>query len=78
MKPVGKDFNQLAKINPPIGDIIKNGFAAIALILYIADFHVKIQVGGNLPRQNHGFIFQRNGLFPFFNVHGAGMTVDFP
>ena len=70
-------LNQGAEIHPVVGDIIEDGFGLVALVFHVADFHVQVKVGGNLPGAYHRLVFQGDGLFPLFNVVGLRLAVDF-
>ena len=48
LKHIGKHLDELAEIDALIGNIIEYGLIAVTLILHVADFHVQMQIFGNL------------------------------
>jgi len=76
VEPLGEDLDQLAEIDALVGDVVEDGLDLVALILHVADLHVQSHVGGDLARGDHRFVLQGDGLLPFFDVVGLGLTVD--
>ena len=76
MKGVGQDLDETAEINACIGNVVEDGFVAIALIFDIADFHVQLQIFGNLSTLNHRAVFAAACLFPLVDVGRTCFTVD--
>ena len=72
---LSKDFYQLAKVNPLVGNVVEDGLVAIALIFHIAYFHVKMQTFGNLPRFDHGFLLFGFGFLILFHVRFTHFTI---
>ena len=69
-------LDELAEVHTLVGNIVEDGFVAVALIFHVADFHVQSQVLGNLPALYHGTVLTAFGFVIFLHVHGFGNTVD--
>ena len=73
---LGQHLDELAEVDPFVGDVVEDGLVAIALILDVADFHVEVQVLGNLAGPDHGVVLLGLGLFELLEVVGLGLAVD--
>ena len=73
---LGKHFDQLAEIHAFVGDVVEDGFVAVALIFHIANLHLKSQVLGYLAGFYHGLMLVGFRLTVFVHVHVAGFAVD--
>ena len=76
MKGVCQYSYQLPEVHPIVGYIIKNGFVAVALVFYIANFHVEPEFFGNLTGTQHGVVLAGFGFLVFIKIHGTGFTVN--
>ena len=76
MERIGKHFDELAEVHALIGNVIEYGFIAVALILYVANFHVEFETFGDLARLNHSVVFASLGFLEFFDVGRLGFAVD--
>ena len=72
----GQHFNQLAKIDPLVGNVIEDGLITVSLIFDIADLHIQMQIFGNLTGSNHRIMLFRLSFFEFFQVIGFGFPID--
>ena len=72
----GKHFDELAEIHTSISDVIEDGFAAVALIFHVADFHLQAQVFGNLAGTYHSVVFPALGFLVFLDVCGFGLSIN--
>ena len=77
VETLGKDLNQLAEIDSFVGNVVEDSLDFIALILHVANLHVKPHIGGNLARENHRLMLQGDGLLPTLDIVGLGLAVDF-
>ena len=73
---LGEDLYQLAEIDAFVGDIVEYGLDLVALVLHVADLHVQSHVGGDLPRLDHGLVFEGDRLLPALDVVGLGLAVN--
>lgn len=71
-----QDLDEFAEIYALVGDVVEDGLLPIALILYVADFHVQLQVFGNLARAYHGVLLFGFGLLVLLEVGRTCMAVD--
>ena len=76
METLGKDLDKFAEIDTTLGDVVEDSLDLVALILHVADLHVKTHFGSNLTRLNHRVVLQGDSLLPTLNVVGFGLTVD--
>ena len=78
MKFLGKHFDEFAEVHTGIGNVVEDGFVAIALIFHVANFHIELQVFGNLSGANHRVLLAGLGFLVFLEVNGAGLAIDAP
>ena len=76
VEPFGEDLDQLAEIDPLVGDVVEDRLDFVALVLYVADLHVEPHLGCDLTRGDHCLVFEGNGLLPTLDVVGFGQAVD--
>ena len=72
----GQHLDELTEVDAGIGNVIKDGFVAVALIFHVADFHIQIEFLGYLAGTYHGVLFQRFGFLVLLDVSGACLAVD--
>ena len=76
MEGIGKNLDEFAEIDTTVGNVVENGFVAVALILDIADFHLKLKVFGDLASTQHGVILSRLGLVILLHVGRTCLAID--
>ena len=76
LEDVGQHLDELAEIDASVGDIIENRLIAVALILYIADFHIQPEFGCNLAGAYHRVGLARLRLFEAFKVGSLRFAED--
>ena len=73
---LGQHFDQLAEVHAFVGDVVEDGFVAVALIFHVANLHLKTQVFGYLAGFYHGLMLVGFRLTVFVHVHVAGFAID--
>ena len=76
MEGLSKHLDELAEVHTPVGNVVENGLAAIALILHVANLHLETEVEGNLARLNHRLMLAALGLGILLHIHGTCLAVD--
>ena len=76
MESVGQHLDELSEVDTCVGNVIENGFVAVALVFDVANFHLQFQFLGNLSRANHRLVFATFRFLEFFEVGLSGLTVD--
>ena len=76
MESLGQHLDELPEVDTLVGDVVEDGFVAVALILHIAYFHLQSEVFGYLPALYHGVVLATFGLVVFVHVHRFGYAVD--
>ena len=76
MESFGKDLDKLAEVYTLIGDVVEDSLNLVALILDIANLHIKTHIRSNLSRCNHRLVLQSYGLLPLLDVVGACLAID--
>ena len=76
MEGFGQHLDELTEIHASIGDVVEDGFIAVALILDVANLHLQTQVLGNLAAADHRLVLARLGLLVLLHIHGAHLAVD--
>ena len=71
-------LDELAEVDAPVGYIVEDGFVAVALVLYVAYFHLQSQVLGYLAALDHGGMFASLGLTELLHVNGTRNAIDAP
>ena len=71
---VGQHFDELTEVNALIGNVVEYRFVAIALIFNVADFHVELEVFGNLSGANHRVVFLGLCLLEAVEVGRLGLA----
>ena len=68
LERLGEHLDELTEVHSLIGDVIEYGFIAITLVLNVTDFHIEMEVFGNLARAYHSVVFARLGLLVALDV----------
>ncbi|MPM35848.1 hypothetical protein SDC9_82442 [bioreactor metagenome] len=71
-----KIFNQLPEIHSFIGDVVKNRFTPIALILNVSYFHIQAKAFGHLSGSDHGGLFFGFRQFILFHIRRTHYPVN--
>ncbi len=67
-------LDKLAEVDTFVGDVIENCLIAVALIFYVADLHVQLEVSSNLTRADHRLVFASLCLLIAFEVGGLRLA----
>ena len=73
---VGQHLDEFAEVDTLVGNVVEDGFGSVALVLYVANFHVQHEVLSNLSGLEHGLLLKSFGLFPLLEVGGSGNAID--
>ena len=76
MESSSQILDQLTEIHTFVGNIIEDGFVAVALILHITNLHVQSQTFGYLAALNHRGMLTGLCLLELLDVGLAGNAVD--
>ena len=74
---LGENLDQLAEIDPFVGNVIENSLDLIALVFDVADLHIQVQAGRDLARTDHRFVLETDRLLPLFDVVRFRLAVNF-
>ena len=69
-------LDELTEVDTFVGNIIENGFLAVALILYVANLHLQTQPLGNLTALNHRRMLALFGFLVLVHIDGTSQTID--
>lgn len=78
MEAVGEYADELSEVDAFVGDVVEDGFGFVALVFYVADFHVEMQVFRDFSGLEHGALLECFCFFPFFEVEVARDAIDAP
>ena len=76
MEGLGQHLDELTEVDALVGDIIEDGLIAVALILYVANFHLQAEVFGNLSALYHRRMLTALSLLIFLHVDGLSDAID--
>ncbi len=76
LEGVGEDFDELPEVDALVGNVVENGFVAIALILNITNLHVELEVFGYAACAHHGVVLAGASLGIFVEVAWLCNTED--
>ena len=68
-------LDQLAEIDPSVGDVIEYRLGAVALELHVSDLHVQTEFRGNPAGLDHGVLLTGDRFLPLGYVQRLGLAV---
>ena len=74
METLSKDLDKLTEVDTLICDVVEYRLELIALILHIANLHIKTHLGSYLTRCNHSLMLKGYSLLPALNIIRSRLT----
>ena len=66
----------MSEVDTVVGNIVEDCLLTVALILDVANLHVKVELLGNLAGTYHGIMLTCLGLLIFLHIHRARLAVN--